>query len=1228
MGLKTTLKTYWTAEYWPYWLAAFIILLLIILGYYYFKHWRGRKKKKEAKKGAEETKEIESSAGEVEEKERKVLGSMSLRNIWKDFIRGIPSNIRKFLPIYSHFVVMGKTGSGKSELIDRFTDWQGQARQFYPSYTTNPLLQLYLGSTVMVEEIPAPLLNDTTKEAREAFLNLWKPVFKKTDPKVVVTIDGGSLEKETPESLKTMAQMIRGKMNIISGIRKKPIEVVIALTHMDRIEGFTEFFNFLAENQLTLDLKLNTDEDIKNLPRCLEPYESYLSRALTTQNAENYLKLISFLRQAPNIFSTLTSFIRILQQEDPFSEEPKVVQLCLTSNQERDRAINNPFSSRFSPGEIRQYNPNRKHQIAAGVLAAAGVLYLVFGYFYQRNQLIETDRSLQEVEQSMPERYNENMHRLFQDFSTDLNESFLMALLPEYFPNATENIRQRLVNNIRSRYLLPYYENLRESQAEDVQHRALLLLALLYSSNDNQLGNLVMNNIDKFSTRLGFPEMLISDYVKETETSWKTPVEVDFLEKREITQRKFDPEPWIVYFNEIKRIEDRSYITPAYMESLREKAKDLLEILTRNERNQLSAKITDLLVRESPVKIERDWFKAVLTMQLSQQVIGDFLDFILTQTIQIPSVEGLSFGRLLEHVKVIGSPKFKKRLRFDFYLGGEDFSFSAQKIQELTIRSRLTLFLRDFIEKNSDNDGLFFFPPESDYPDIIWNAGSSGLFFVGEAKIDGRFTKKAFDEEVKPSLLEFSKIREYIPIRKDEQIRFTNFVIKSVEAYAKRYGYGFKNYYDSFRINAEFPGALRYALTEMQLPSSQFQEFLFTIKDNTSFELEPNPFLKPFIQQMKDFQSFQRLLREDKGAYPELEKYNLILSQLKEELENREPFVPENEEEPANALKMQLSPLGRICLSVFLMEENSHYNMIKLWADNVGIAPRWRRLFFEPVMEAYQLGQDEVEKTVAGIWNNLNQKVILPIYQKFPFDVLSDRLVSAEFLEETIHPTGEFWMVFNSYLRPVMAKIDGEWQEKPSRFGVLTFPRNMISTVNQIERLTQTLWDHENEPKPIRMEVKNHLLPQVGTTDAILLLTYLSVGPSSVYSFNQKSSWHELRIEWWKRQPAAVGIEFMNNSDMKKAYKDISLAESEWSFFRLLRKGRTGRKNLVEWEIPRNKPGKKPFVVQYTITPDPWKIIRPETNSITKKDYIVPVPSPEPAGEDQAGEVKPQAVNR
>jgi len=284
--IKAESKSFFTWDNWPYFLA---IILLVVLIWLLIRQIRRRRAKP-------------SEDAEPQEKEE-ALPRSSLRNIWKAFLKEIPGELRRSILLYHPFLVFGDIGSGKSLLIDTYTDWKGQANQFYPSYTVNPLLQIYLGSKALVQEIPASLLNNTSMTVRDALQKLWKPLFRWRDPTVVAVLNAETLQSGDPEDLKRQAQMIRGKINVLSRIRKKPIKLFIAITSADTIDGCHEFFSLLRQNNASLKLAFSNQSDLKNITTCLESYEELLPHAMTTLSAEAYLKVISFLKTIPGILA-------------------------------------------------------------------------------------------------------------------------------------------------------------------------------------------------------------------------------------------------------------------------------------------------------------------------------------------------------------------------------------------------------------------------------------------------------------------------------------------------------------------------------------------------------------------------------------------------------------------------------------------------------------------------------------------------------------------------------------------------------------------------------------------------------------------------------------------------------------------------------------------------------------------------------------------------------------
>lgn len=1184
-------KKFLGLEIWPYWVAILGLAALVVLLVFLIK----RRRAKKVEPPLEETKE-------------KPFPSSTLLNIWKEFLLQIPKEFRRSIMMYEPFVVLGESGVGKSSLIDACTDWQGQARQFYPSYTTDPLLQIYLGSRVVVQEIPPALLNDSSKPVLNALRRLWKPLFRKAEPTVVVVLNSTALQFDTIESLKKHAQMIRGKINIISRLRKKPVRVCIALTHMDHWEGFLEFSRFLQQNNIPLNLRFTSKTDLKDLSTCLLQYEDYLSNVLTSLPAKDFLKIISFLRQSPDLFSKVSVFTRILQSPDPLSPEPEVVRLSLVSEKEGDSTISNPFVSALKTEDLRRTQPLLKHQVAAAAIVVLGLAYLLSGYFYERHLLNKTDLQMGRMQVSPPTvvDYDREMHRLFLDFSISLRKDPLLAFLPNFFPDFHQKINDRLVSSIRRFYLIPELKRLSDQgQVEEVPERTLYLLSLMVATNTNQLGVLVLKNLreesEEWSKRLGLPKLLIEDYVTNNTDLRGVARDLSKLNLASLRAKGQPPDvlPWLVYFRELKKTYRKPWMPKAHLQKLRKEAEAGLELLGKLERYNLYAKFSELLDSElkllkPSVDIDFIWIQR-RGAEVNQEAIREFLTFLRSLGIEYPPVKELSLDQLMENVRGMmtlfsNEPQMGKT--FKFALAGEGFEFNKIRWKELTVRSMITLSLRDFIAENEKGDGLLFFETYDGFEDILMNPFNEGRFlFVGKGNVDGRFTREAFEQQVKPALLELPEFLDKLPIEKSEKARFRNLVFREVQAYAERYVAEWRDYYWDFNVKAESIEELRYVLTQMQLPSSPFQAFLMTVKENTVLELGDNPYFTPMESKLRTFGFIGRVMEKRKDSVPELENYRAILAQMQRDLEGEETPKPAEAEGDISLFESQLSPLGRFFLTVLRVEEDSYLKLAEKWIKNVGIGSKYKHLFLEPFRQAYLLGRPEVEEKINNLWSELYLSDIQPLVTKFPFNRRAESVVSPADLETVLNPReGTFWKAFNIFMSPVCRETGGVFTERKCPLGSLRLSKEMLNTVNNITRIGRTLWDEKGLPQPLVLYFKSFPLPALTDKEMVAVLSYLQFGNSSVFGFNQRPAWQKFKLEWWKEQPAAVGFEFRTSPDTPSVYKAITIPESDWSFHRLLVQGEVVDNDVLGWKVERPEYPSEYLTVKFATKSDPWAV--------------------------------------
>ena len=419
-------------------------------------------------------------------------------------------------------------------MVDHYTDWQGQARQFYPSYTADPQLQIYLGSNLWVQEIPPSLLHDTSSEARNALKFLWAPLFRYRPPHVVVTLDVSTLANENPDTLRQLAQMARGKINILSRIVGESVRVTIALTHMDRIRGFDAFSSFLSSNHIPLELSLS-DSYEQSVTKCLETYEEWLGLALTTLSTDEYLKILGFMRHMPEKLELIDTFLRILRSPDPMSFEPRVLRMSFCSQTPGDPPLSNPFALPEAIAGL-QRDPNRKHRFAAVAFAAAGALYLFSGFVYEQSVMSRAMSEIDTLEQVDVSTFGDVNNLQYDEWSQKFSKvvrttkpSGLASLLPGYLPDHSKFIEGEVHRHYqeicRQRFLMAKLKGLfnyldkktnKNGQPKVWRERRRQiweLLGVIFSPCSKDINVIVQTHSDGLSQSLSLPRRLIEDYV-------------------------------------------------------------------------------------------------------------------------------------------------------------------------------------------------------------------------------------------------------------------------------------------------------------------------------------------------------------------------------------------------------------------------------------------------------------------------------------------------------------------------------------------------------------------------------------------------------------------------------------------------------------------------------------------------------------------------------------------
>ena len=1133
------------------------------------------------------------------------LPSNFLKKIWERFLHNIPREFRRSISLYKQFIVFGEAGSGKTQLINTYTDWEGQAQQFYPSYTKETDLQLYLSSSAVVQEIPSWILKDTSKEIRKALKKLWKPLVKR-EPEVIVTLSVLELLEGFSEHLKAYAQSVRGKLNIISELRKYPAKVRIVLTYMDQIEGFFELEEFLAKNGFCLKLK---GDSLDQLKESLSKYEDLLPHILTSCPASHYIKIISFIKRIEELLPTLGEFIKTLKIKDPLSLTPLCDEIFFTSMKSQNPAVTTPFSfSDYKVSTFQEKAPLIKHKIAA---ALSGLILIVgtsalFGYEYSNFKRITA--ALNEIESKKFVDKSQFLHCLLKRLEKD-KERIISTTFPVFFSFLNDSIRFRCLKDLNDLYIFPkilqIIQDYNKFRNNKNAFKAIYCVSLLYSTKDNDLGKLVVNNLSNFSSVLKLKSYLIQDYVfysmyKFNQTRIKEiPVIIYDVTK----DLKIDLDRIILFFELIDHYlssdNENLIISLSEFDLVKEEAYYLINVLKKIENYNLVYKLSKLINMNSYVKVI---FIGKEIFKIDQKSMNEALLTILKTELNLDkSIFEYSLPDFIEYLDIINKTSFKSSNLSSWYINikNKKFYFSIEKWNELIKSSELFYLIKRYMETNNLATELIFFKQPTAFDDVVLNPTNKGNFlFIGKARIKGIYTKKAFDLVIKPLLERINRTVKELPIPLDEKELFLNFVYSIVDLYAFNYAEKYINYLNSFSIRADTLGELKLVLVQLQQPHSPLMDLLLTVKKNTVLDINKNnPLMLPFLERFYQFKWIWHLMKEENGVYPEYEKYKVILSQLFYEIER--PFS-ESESKELKGFESLLSPLGKVSFDIYLNKKDSYLNLLKLWLDSVNIPLKWHSLFLAPVEEAYKIGLKEIEFKVKEIWDSLWRRDIYPVLSLFPFNKETNEFATINDLKKITDPKGEFWISFEKFLKNFVVKDErGFWKEREF-IKSINLPSNLVPSLNYLSKLSKRLWSKKGSPIPLIFYIKPLPLPRkISDNPYFPVLSYLKIGNSSVFGFNQRPTWQKLKFFWWKKQNAVVGVKlFAEKRPMK--IKEICVTDSLWNLLVLLnssvRVNYVHDKPLYVWKfslpvVNSSHKGIPRFIfIKFLFKEDPWKI--------------------------------------
>lgn len=1120
------------------------------------------------------------------------LAPNRLLKIWRSFIRSIPWRLRSNALAVPLSLVIGEAGCGKTEIIDEYAEWHGQDFCFNPSAIGDSLLQIYQGVDALVLEFSSSLLYDTNRATYQAMRKLWQHL--PTDPQAVVVIDVTTLLNPQPERLRLSGRALLGKLKVFGELENAPLPLTLALTHMENVHGFVEFCTFLETVGIPLQIEFPEGDGINRLESCLDDFQQYLSRALVSCPAQDYLKIVNFLDEAPRLLGVLSVFLHQAGLHRDKASSP-VIRLCLLSKQVHSFGCA-PFAR--SPNFIaRPTFTLTYHAKAALVLLLVGVSYFIGSYYYQKMLLIDIMNNVKTVRTTPVELYPEKISSLFLDFSPDLNKNALLTFQPNFFPKIIEYSNHLLIREIRTYYLIPL---LKQAQFEpDSIFKTIKLLSLLYAKPDNDMGRLILTQLQENPTDYMIKyRLLISEYIMNNVHTNELDVplnDIDYtLSKVYAEKNSF----LLSLLQKIDIIFKKQTVEDVELAKIFQQSSEFLKFIDELNSHTNEQLMMGWLQQNTGLAINLQYFNDE-QMAFRQKPLEQLLRLINDLGFSDTDVctPNDSINQCVNQIKIVTDNKINLTpLTMSFSLNDKHFSYSNTEWVNFLAHNRIVTMLHNIIRNHQNYNGWAFFDSLSYYPNVEMNGSNNGeALFTGKARIDGHLSVVAFEKQVKPTIMLLSEVIAKLPISENEKKYFNDFVLTHLRVYTDNYVNAYLNYFQQLQVRINSVWELDYILSQIQQSNSPLLETLLQIKNNTLLNLSASPYLEPFAKKLMAFRYINQLMVEKDGSYPEFQKYQIIMAKMQNDLNSRELYLPSKTDGNAAGLKGALSPIGRGAWSMLLNEDSSYAKQVKNWLQNAGIPKKEQQPFLAPVQKVEELGAVEIKQAIDFIWADIWNSNVQPLFVNFPFqpDAGKDKELSTDDLIKTFHPKqGVFWVTFQQYLAPLCNFNNGFWIQRQELSDNLTLPTGFLNRLNAIQQLTAKLWDKEGNPIPLQLSVKPELMPAFDSQQIpnapLVSLTYLRNGGASVLGFNQQATWHKLPLEWWTVQPAETGMEFRKDDGATQVYADITINDSHWNFYRLLQQGKSTGNTHYQWLLAHPDFPEQKLNLEFTFQNNPW----------------------------------------
>lgn len=1105
-----------------------------------------------------------------------------LLRIWRKFFRQIPREFRSTLKTHQHFLLMGDEKSGKTDLVQGIIEQSQSIYPFEVEYTKSSEIQFYLGPKQIVQELSLAAIQDRTVELRRSIIHLWKRLYAKEPPIVVISYNPFSESAKDLKEVNRLARLIAGKLTLLSQISKSPLNVRISLTHLDKIKGYLPLAQFIKQHNITFEIPLTSDFESETLQQSISQFrDEYLSLILTSTSAENYMEILHFFNEVEKLFSTVEEFLRILTsgEESPVELE----KLTFASNCEPYTSFSSFDWAPTCSNSIFFRHPMLKHQVASGALLLVCLGLVLNNFNKDRKQISLSQKGVNSILLMQPEHFVSKVIPKIETINRSRPQEKYLSFLPRFYQKKLRNTNQALAYRIRQHILEPTLRRLILKKS-DHELSIIYMLGLLHATKDNPLGEHILENTFDWAKATDLDESLITSFVHFSNEAGSEPIQIDYIDQINISTPLTDTAPWIEFLERFKHIVSQSILTSHDPLEIKQEASSLLSAYRKIKNDPHAFKVASFLKGTSSRMLDsfEKNMKLLTWINEEKDSLEQLLTFICDTYPNIPNISELNISEFFTVLQDVAKIREKKCYPYKTEIKGKTFEFNPNQWVNLSV----THIIEDLIHKydiyNRDTQGSIFFKRTAPLADIIFDSYRKEFpYFKKPIVIPGRFSRLAFEKNVRGTTESLLSLLDDLPINSEDKDRFQKFVHQEVDSYAKQYQKEYERVYEACDIRSGSLEDILEILGKISEPNSSLHLFLDNVYHHTSAFSDPTSCLSN-LEDINHFYFLIPLMKQEKNELSPFAEYQKILKEAHLVLKGKKTI------EGIGPLEHHLTPAAALSLSILRKNPQSYKNQIINSLLDIDVPSRYHHLFLAPIMEAYRLGIKDLKVGIEQLWKKTLSSQLEALFAKRPFNPDGAFAATYNEVEKMTNPHSEFFQIITELISPASTYTQGQWI--PDSRSDLQLAASIYTAANRLAKISQLLWDTNGEPQPLHMQVQALPFSKKEKTYPAPVVSYLVTGEEQLYNFNQTPSWYSIKVEWWKESNSSVVMELANKND-NRSYRDEKVTQTLWSFFDLLKKANQIEENVWVWSL-ENEFGEDISEVALRFEASPWNLFQ------------------------------------